>query len=420
MAPLPRHRVHMLANHSLVFSCFTYLTEYSILSHSSLEFNNNEMYMDDESNHQSLTNNSNHTPYEHFPHHSGLETMFSNSRAFLDTSTRQVIARSSPSSLDMFKSSIGSYLASFESTTSESSSKSMIPTGVSSDELSGSKSRQDMDEMTTSEMQAYQWPPTHKANLFTFPSDMSQEPSLTQTPQFSQSFSQHHLHQGISMTPLPSSTSPVPLTNVTKSTKDIAIWQAEQNRAAQRLFHQWKQKYVKWLESKAKELNEVYRIMALVCTENQQLCNLVMELDAQLNSLDPTTSNMFPTNAMIPLGSAPILTSSLSDTCKSISPLTALKPPFGRTSNHSTPMDDHTCPNDSLGHEISMRLMNLATFPRLEVSEHELAIVEKLKCQPQSIGFGKGSLKGKMAFKLSQQFKQEHQKQEQQKQHQHK
>ncbi|KAF9017337.1 hypothetical protein BGZ52_005153, partial [Haplosporangium bisporale] len=87
---------------------------------------------------------------------------------------------------------------------------------------------------------------------------------------------------------------------------------------------------------------------------------------------------MSPTNAMIPSGSAPLQTSSLSNTCRSISTLTALKPPFDSASDRSTPMDIRTCPDDSLGREISMRLMNLATFPRLEASEREATIARKL------------------------------------------
>ncbi|KAF9906732.1 hypothetical protein EC991_000325 [Linnemannia zychae] len=72
-----------------------------------------------------------------------------------------------------------------------------------------------------------------------------------------------------------------PMTEIVESPEEIAFRRAEQNRAAQRAFRQRKQKYIKWLESKAEELDEVYRILALVRTENQQLCNIVMELDVE-------------------------------------------------------------------------------------------------------------------------------------------
>ncbi|KAF9112308.1 hypothetical protein BGX27_003626 [Mortierella sp. AM989] len=65
--------------------------------------------------------------------------------------------------------------------------------------------------------------------------------------------------------------------------EDPAAKKAEQNRAAQRAFRQRKQQYIKWLESKADELNEAYRIVALVRSENEQLRNLVTDLEMNIN-----------------------------------------------------------------------------------------------------------------------------------------
>ncbi|KAF9313705.1 hypothetical protein BG003_004887, partial [Podila horticola] len=102
--------------------------------------NSGEMYMEDESDYQNLTNNLNRTPYERFQQHSGMRrTMVANPEmTFMEASAGQAYARAPPSSLDMFKSSVGSYLASSGSTTSESSSKSLTPAAVSSHEPSAS------------------------------------------------------------------------------------------------------------------------------------------------------------------------------------------------------------------------------------------------------------------------------------------
>ncbi|KAF9429717.1 hypothetical protein BGZ76_001130, partial [Entomortierella beljakovae] len=58
---------------------------------------------------------------------------------------------------------------------------------------------------------------------------------------------------------------------VKDSIEDATTKKAEQNRAAQRAFRQRKQQYIKWLESKAEELNETCRVLALVRSENEQL-----------------------------------------------------------------------------------------------------------------------------------------------------
>jgi hypothetical protein len=72
-----------------------------------------------------------------------------------------------------------------------------------------------------------------------------------------------------------SSFSSLSTTEIVELLEEIAFKKAEQNREAKRA----KKTYIRWLESKAKELDEVYRILALVRAEDYQLCNLVMELD---------------------------------------------------------------------------------------------------------------------------------------------
>ncbi|KAG0294547.1 hypothetical protein BGZ96_000980 [Linnemannia gamsii] len=99
-----------------------------------------------------------------------------------------------------------------------------------------------------------------------------------------------------------------PMAEMVESPEEIAFRRAEQNRAAQRAVRQRKQKYIKWLESKAEELDEVYRILALVRTENQQLCNLVMELDGKLSHSGPGRAlndfKRLSSPAVLALGSA--------------------------------------------------------------------------------------------------------------------
>ncbi|KAG0204240.1 hypothetical protein BGX31_003237 [Mortierella sp. GBA43] len=160
--------------------------------------------------------------------------------------------------------------------------------------------------------------------------------------------------------------------------EEIAIRRAEQNRAAQRAFRQRKQKYIKWLESKAEELDEVYRIMALVRAENQQLCNLVLELDEKLNGHNATNAtNSSPSNREVQSSTA-------------------------MTSGHSLQGID-----ESLGREISIRLMNLATLPGPSLNDdQDTALLGKVKYQPRSSALGKPiGAKGRMAYKMSQQSK---------------
>lgn len=137
---------------------------------------------------------------------------------------------------------------------------------------------------------------------------------------------------------------------------DPAFKRAEQNRAAQRAFRQRKQQYIKWLEGKAEELDEVYRIMSMVRTENQQLRKLVMELDACLNG-----------------------------------------PPKGMAM--PTPKIDL-----SLSREVALRLTNLVTLSGAGAGgDRSVVAVGRPKYQPRSSSIAKGGRgKGKGAYKLNQ------------------
>ncbi|KAF9349194.1 hypothetical protein BGX34_001976 [Mortierella sp. NVP85] len=149
--------------------------------------------------------------------------------------------------------------------------------------------------------------------------------------------------------------------DIGENEEDPAFKRAEQNRAAQRAFRQRKQQYIKWLEGKAEELEEVYRIMALVRTENQQLRKLVLELDASLNGPPKDTAASTST--------------------------------FGRA----------PCPKIdlSLSREIAARLMNLSTFSG--TSGDRSGAVGRPKYQPRSSIIGKtGRGKGKSVYKLNQ------------------
>ncbi|KAG0257927.1 hypothetical protein BGZ95_005109, partial [Linnemannia exigua] len=200
-----------------------------------------------------------------------------------------------------------------------------------------------------------------------------------------------------SSSPLSSSS---PIAEIVESPEEIAFRRAEQNRAAQRAFRQRKQKYIKWLESKAEELDEVYRILALVRTENQQLCNLVMELDGKLShrSGGGTKKDLkrLSSPAALAIGSS---SSSPSADAGAADVATAV------TSSLENRIDDgsdaaHGMANSTtlrgidgwLGREISMRLMNLATFPGLgSTADQDAAMLKKLKYHPQSSNIGKTS-----------------------------
>ncbi|KAF9167738.1 hypothetical protein DFQ26_003322 [Actinomortierella ambigua] len=147
--------------------------------------------------------------------------------------------------------------------------------------------------------------------------------------------------------------------------EDPAIRRAEQNRAAQRAFRLRKQKYIKWLESKATELDEVYRIMAIVRAENQQLCNMVMELRTQMRRLagDLNPAHMAPGY----LGSSNGNNGNGGDigirggggSSATTTTTTTTTTMLGQ-GIEVTRVGDHY--ESTLGREISMRLMNLGTF----------------------------------------------------------
>ncbi|KAI1313925.1 hypothetical protein EDD11_002388 [Mortierella claussenii] len=164
--------------------------------------------------------------------------------------------------------------------------------------------------------------------------------------------------------------------------EDPAIKRAEQNRAAQRAFRQRKQQYIRWLESKAEELDEVYRIMALVRTENQQLRKLVMELDVSLTESRKGGSAALSANASNVANSA-------------LEGLPGLR--F----------------DQSISREVSTRLMNLSSFPGLGLyGEKERGVIGRPKYQPRSMSDGKGPrIKGNAAYKLNQ-LKQQQQQRE--------
>ncbi|KAF9080890.1 hypothetical protein BGX23_001545 [Mortierella sp. AD031] len=216
-----------------------------------------------------------------------------------------------------------------------------------------------------------------------------------------------------------------PMAEVVESPEKIAFRRAEQNRAAQRAFRQRKQKYIKWLESKAEELDEVYRILALVRTENQQLCNLVMELDGKL-SHNGSGSSTTTTKDLKRLSShaVMVLTSSSSASDRDMAAITATAASSSESATNGG-LDGAQAKSrtirgieGSLGREISKRLMNLATFPGLGSSvDQDAAMLRKLKYHPRSSNIGKssscsgggggsnGSSKSKTGLKISQHSK---------------
>ncbi|KAF9965638.1 hypothetical protein BGZ70_004399 [Mortierella alpina] len=185
------------------------------------------------------------------------------------------------------------------------------------------------------------------------------------------------------------------LPEAVETPEEIAIRRAEQNRAAQRAFRQRKQKYIKWLESKAEELDEVYRIMALVRAENQQLCHVVAELEEKLSAAKGTFSSI------------------------SASPLSTRSGPSTDCAIKAKGDAGVSCGNrgytvdGSLGSEISMRLMNLAMLPSLggpNSLDQDATLMSRsrsLSSLQDSSNNGVHNTKGKMAFKMSQQTKQQ-------------
>ncbi|KAF9960069.1 hypothetical protein BGZ72_008027 [Mortierella alpina] len=194
-----------------------------------------------------------------------------------------------------------------------------------------------------------------------------------------------------------STTTTITLPEGVETPEEIAIRRAEQNRAAQRAFRQRKQKYIKWLESKAEELDEVYRIMALVRAENQQLCHIVAELEEKLSAATGTGSSM---------SASPLSARSGTSTERGIKAT-------GDAGNRASTAAGNFGIDGSLGREISMRLMNLAMLPSLggpnSVSQDAtlMSRSRSLSSLHDSSNNGVHHTKGKMAFKMSQQTKQQ-------------
>jgi hypothetical protein len=198
------------------------------------------------------------------------------------------------------------------------------------------------------------------------------------------------------------------------SGEDPAIRRAEQNRVAQRAFRQRKQQYIKWLESKAEELDEVYRIMALVRTENQQLCQLVLELNDRLQSgTKKDQEGGVTTTSSTSAKDTKITTPTPSST----SPLTS---PLNVTATGAAiaalTKDEHAILDLSISREVSRRLMNLTMTPGTILSgDRENGLVVRPKYQPRSSPISNGdsskgmNVKSKSAFKQSMQLKRQEQ-----------
>ncbi|KAG0350186.1 hypothetical protein BGZ54_003976, partial [Gamsiella multidivaricata] len=323
------------------------------------------------------------------------------------------------SSLSMLKSPIDSYLTPVGSALPDSFSKPLVSAGRGRD---GSNSR-------TSSQETEGTPSSAMLNLSIAPSGQSEGPfqiaaTMQQhqkaksqsilSPQQQQFQQQPPLLSTNASTPSPSSSSSTLGTTSSGSTdtiselpEDVVIRRAEQNRAAQRAFRQRKQKYIKWLESKAEELDEVYRIMALVRAENQQLCNLVVELDEKLNGSKSMAAAGTHENSNGPLQDTISVGGAVTTPLTRL-PDSAVMALTGENLGAHGPKSRGIHGTDvALSKEISMRLMNLATFPGLN-GERDTAMMNKIKYHPRSSIYSKGSsVKGKMAFKMSQQTKQQ-------------
>ncbi|KAF9280498.1 hypothetical protein BGZ88_012162 [Linnemannia elongata] len=284
----------------------------------------------------------------------------------------------------------------------------------SQDSEDGSRNQQQQQQMAMTEFGTASPPREHEITSGASEESPMMRPNISQHPDnnpffanaSSPTFSSTAVAFTTSSSPLSLSS---PMTEVVESPEEIAFRRAEQNRAAQRAFRQRKQKYIKWLESKAEELDEVYRILALVRTENQQLCNLVMELDGKLShdgSGAPKDLKRLSSPAILALGPA----SSDRNTTTAAGTTVAFE--GGATSERLDGVQGKGRTirgiDGSLGREISMRLMNLATFPGLGSSaDQDAAMLRKLKYHPRSSNIGKSSSssKSKMSLKVSQNSK---------------
>ncbi|KAF9956183.1 hypothetical protein BGZ72_002964 [Mortierella alpina] len=211
-----------------------------------------------------------------------------------------------------------------------------------------------------------------------------------QQPQSQQHQHQHQHPLSMPMAPnssIPNLHSSGPHADVAGEEEDPAIRRAEQNRAAQRAFRQRKQQYIKWLESKAEELDEVYRIMGLVHNENQQLRALITDMDERMadgasrgkTGSDGERGSVSPSSLTVVGGGLPEAQS------------------------------EQRSALESINREISTRLMNLTTLPGSTTGEGR---VDRPKYHPRNSHDGKGSgsgaySKGKRAFKQCPQLQQQ-------------
>ncbi|KAK3819626.1 MAG: hypothetical protein J3Q66DRAFT_335067 [Benniella sp.] len=299
-----------------------------------------------------------------------------------------------PVPLSLFRPSITPFLASSVSAASSSSDGSLrmfaIADRTTTDESGNSHtSSQDMDDMPfTAAQQQATWavsqpqplPTSHYQHsiqqLQPYPSVSSGVMSMPLPSSLSSSLSSFTPGIGSSSSSVSGSGGS---TDAAELPEEVMIRRAEQNRAAQRAFRQRKQKYIKWLESKAEELDEVYRIMALVRAENQQLCRLVLELDEKLNRMNGGVHH------------GEVQASSSSSTL-----------PSSESVMRSIPGID-----ESLGKEISIRLMNLATLPEQgSNSDGDTVMLSKARHSRSSTQSKPTGAKGRMAYKMSQQSKQ--------------
>ncbi|CAO3575157.1 unnamed protein product [Mortierella alpina] len=202
---------------------------------------------------------------------------------------------------------------------------------------------------------------------------------------------QHHQHQpslSVPMAPnasIPNLHASGPQTEGASEEEDPAIRRAEQNRAAQRAFRQRKQQYIKWLESKAEELDEVYRILGLIHNENQQLRAIITDMDERM--VDGASKGKAGSEGE--RGSA------------SPSSMTV-------GGSLSEGQSDQRNALESISREISTRLMSLTTLPGSTSGEGR---VDRPKYHPRNSHDGKGSgagayNKGKRAFKQCPQLQQ--------------
>ncbi|KAG0201564.1 hypothetical protein BGX28_005654 [Mortierella sp. GBA30] len=279
--------------------------------------------------------------------------------------------------------------------------------------------------------------------LAPFPFDASQRQSHKQQQRKEQQSNSHSpLFGQLSPTPVVgcSSSSPsfsaadggsVTSPDGVESPEEIAIRRAEQNRAAQKAFRQRKQKYIKWLEGKAEELDEVYRIMTLIRAENQQLYNIVMELDGKLNETHTRQLSLSSSASPLMVGSSASMGFGINGDGPSGDGM-GIDDDKLISLGHDAKAEGFGIDGGLLGREISMRLMNLATMPgggsnangsKQDANSEQLICqserpftthgfgsgvqVTKGKGKGKGRGKGKGKGKGMMAFKMIQQTKQQ-------------